>query len=272
MVSALIPNNTPADLISPRVPIKKAYEMALYYLDNFLCPLNEVVDYFFNDAYRELTIITGYKQKKGKQKPVYKYPFFNHQLTLYANRAKESLSHIIDLQKAHTKGIDRERFLDYSDNLYEQMYSDVHILYQSILQELTRGEAENRVLLAHFETVKSLLLVAVKEYNNIFDDIAKVSGYAFHRTYLYLQPRLVLHDWQEAENIVVGHTDSKRQINIRNSAHVALAREIIRKKLVGREYLDKAFDKTLDDHPELLPSPDSLTNSLSFPCPLLSKP
>lgn len=245
----------PVDFITPRISKATAFWSAKYIIENFIAPLNEVIDGFVTDVYNDLSAIEGYKVKKGKKKPIYRYSFYCHNIARWFNNARRELSHIVELQRALIAEADaKERFCDYSDNFYEEMKADVRILYYTILQELTRGEADNRVVLANIETVKILLLLAVQAYDELFADLNIRSGYDFHRTYAYLELSSVKYNWHQAETEVANLTDHKKPIDLNSSEQIKRAWKIIQKKLVHGEYINKAVKRTF---PDAVPSPES---------------
>lgn len=241
-VHTLNPNLRSAPIATTVALINSAVKADLLY-DHFgslfwsvIAPINNIAIMEIQEAYAQLS----------------HSPFFRQAIKL---NAKTTLSRIEKYEKAVLRnmqrnllGDHRQFWLDYSDEYYERLRPHINILRQSVLQQLTRFQEQDRDLKSHLVVSNAMLNFSIGMYDKFFAKVKEHFAAELQDAYLAARLGYVQSTWL---HVVDPLCRSNAGIYLYNDPQVKLAMQVIERKCVNQEMIADICKQAIDYNPEI---------------------
>lgn len=172
---------------------------------------------------------------------------FRHSLKHYANTAIQRFD---NYEKAHITNFgERYRlFLDYLDNIEDQIMPHVDKLYWAMKAVLDKYNVENSALKAKVEIARTMIEYSCCIYDELMRDTKNKTGCDFYQFFLKGRLTGVLNAW---DNVTRMLCKTEKDINLNKDENCLLAFRIIEKVLTSEDTLNRAGYIALKQNPKL---------------------
>ena len=151
--------------------------------------------------------------------------------------------------KQNVNGDRTQYWLDYIDEHYASVKSDLDIFYMSVLQLLTKYDEPKRNLKARLVTSHALLNYAIGMFDAYFVKVNQTVGIDISEMFMDARLSYVMSVWEEVVNALC---ISECDVDVDNDKNVKLAFNVIERRLTDPNWLHDIGDIALSYNPDIL--------------------
>ena len=168
------------------------------------------------------------------------------------HRATKATQAYYSYEKMHMKNFDDRYnlFIDYLDSVEEDIQPHIDKLCYSIAQVLTKYHQKDSMLKARIETARTLCEYACGVFDRIMKEAQDKTHHNFAQVFAKARLTEVLFHWSNVSDHVCRTEPKDLDIQLNNDPNCRLAFQIIERKLVSEDFLNKAGYEALKLKPD----------------------
>lgn len=195
--------------------------------------------------------IAGESIKEAKDRLYKRKNLWRHDIKKNVHNAEDSY-HKYETLHTSTFGDRYNIFLDYLSAVEDEIAKDIQILKLSIWQVLTKWKMPDAELKADVRVALVLTRYACSVYDKLMEEEKARSGIDFTRFFYKAKLTSTYHHWCKVDDKIMSLGAKGVKVNFEDDANCRLAFEIIERKLIDEEILNKAGYTAIKENVDLV--------------------